>query len=120
MREIMMFQADDGKIFDDLLKCMSYEAEIFHPALFSISFFDKDNNLYRIQKGDVFDEAIYDKAEKIVITSNEELEDLHWYTGETGWCEFEQIDSVGTWKRIPLRDYPMYYCEGEWVKEGSE
>lgn len=116
MREIMMWQACNGMIFEDMLKCMSYEAEIFHPALFNISFFDRGGNLYHIQKGNVFDEAIYDKAEKIVITSNKELEDLYWYTGETGWCEFEQIDSVGTWKRIPLRDYPMY-GEGEWIKE---
>ncbi len=117
MREIMMFQADDGKIFEDMLKCMSYEAELFHSALFNISFYDMGGNVYRIQKGDVFDEEIYNKAEKIVITSNKELKDLCWYADETGWREFKQIDSVGTWKRIPLRDYPMYYCEGEWVKE---
>ena len=96
----ILYQAEDGKIFDDEDKCYAYETVNKFPELFLIDFYDIDNNLYHINKADPFNDDIYNRCEKIHIHNDVELSILHWISIECGWCEFEdQITEFGIWVR---------------------
>ena len=115
----IIFVANDGKQFDDEWECEQYEASLIHTHLTSIIFYNADGETYRIDTKDyknMFDEDIYNDAEKVIIHTEEELADFLWLTETCGWIEFNQIDSVGTW----VRHVGEAWYDGEWVKEDSD
>ena len=99
MRTIYLYEAFDGKRFDNEDECMNYEAVNFHPNVFKIIFIDKDNNIYPIDKNDIFNDNIYQKCEEIYIPNEESLKDLLWLAEECGWEEFYDFSKPGHWKR---------------------
>ena len=75
---------------------------------------------YFVQKyiHNMFDDHIYNDAEKIVVHNTEEVDALLWIADYTGWCEFEQITSPGTWVRHAKDMGTHYlYSDGIWEKE---
>lgn len=99
MKTIYLYEAFDGKRFEDENECMSYEAVNFHPDLFKITFVDENNNICTIDKNDVFNDRIYQNCEEIYIPDEKSLKDILWLAEECGWCEFEDFLRPGHWKR---------------------
>lgn len=95
----VVYIAYDGTEFDDEFDCEVYEAGIKHAGLLDIEFYDVNDQLYQIDKLSIFDEWVYHKAEKVIIPTQKAYDDFAWLTEETGWLEFEQLTSVGTWVR---------------------
>ncbi len=98
----IVYIADDGTQFDDEWECESYEKCITHQAMYGIQFFNnKDRDFYHITKGNEFSDDIYQRADVVVVHSDEELKCLQWLTDYCGWLEFKMILSTGTWLREP-------------------
>lgn len=95
----VVYIANDGTEFDDEWDCEVYEAGIEHAGLLDIEFYDVNDQLYQIDKLSVFDEWVYNKAEKVVIPTQKAYDDFAWLTEETGWCEWEDITEPGIWVR---------------------
>lgn len=98
------YESEDGIFFDNEDDCYKHEQKLEHNNLSTIVFFDKNNNMYSIGEN-IFDEDIYQKAEKVIIHNTQELADFWWLTIESGWCEFEQIKGVGEWIREDRGSY---------------
>lgn len=107
----VVYEAFDGTRFDDEDECVKYENGFTHSGVFDLDFYDKDGNKYCIT--DMYDESVYNNAEKVAVHNEKELEDLAWLTAENGWCEFEQIDEVGDWVRFESSGYSY---EGTWMR----
>lgn len=105
MKTIYLYEAFDGKRFEDENECMSYEAVNFHPDLFKITFVDENNNICTIDKNDVFNDRIYQNCEEVYIPDEKSLKDILWLAEECGWCEFEDFLRPGHWKRQSDNDY---------------
>ena len=99
MKIINLYEAFDGKRFEDENECISYEAVNLHPNLFKITFIDENSNIYTIDKNNVFNDYVYQTCEEIYIPDEEALKDLLWLAKECGWCEFENFSMPGHWKR---------------------
>lgn len=100
MRTITIYEAFDGKRFEDEEKCINYEGIHFHTGLFRITFVNNSGNfIYTIDKNNIFNDDIYQKCEEIYIPDEESLKDLLWLAEECGWCEFENLSKLGHWKR---------------------
>lgn len=108
----ILYQSDDGLIFDSEFLCLAHENALIYSSLFSIVFYNKDNISYKIKEANIYDDEVYEQCEKVVIHNNEELKDFIWLAKECGWCEFKQINSIGTWIR-KTNDFNR----GFWVKE---
>ena len=111
----VLYIADDGKQFDSDMECEEYEEKLKHPNMYGIIFSDEDNNEFSVSKEDPFNDDTYNKACKVVIHSEEELEDLKFLEEYCGWCEFGQITEPGTWVRFPL-DSTAPWRGGMWMK----
>lgn len=94
----ILYQSFDGTIFEDETECYCHEMKQEHSHLKNIVFFNAENQEYKIED-DLFDDDIYQKAEKVIIHNGNELADFVWLIDETGWTEFYQITEVGTWIR---------------------
>ena len=94
----ILYIADDGTEFDNEFDCEVYEETNRHNTAYNIEVYDLDGNRLTLTK-DLSDEDFYWKAEKVVLHTKEEVDDLQWLAEYTGWCEFEQLTSVGTWVR---------------------
>lgn len=93
----IIYIAYDGTEFDDELDCEAYEEIRHHQSLYDIDAYEEDGNAIRFTGLD--NEWFYYKAEKIVLHNAKEVEDILWLAEYTGWLEFEQLTSVGTWVR---------------------
>ena len=109
----ILYIADDGTQFDDYDACEAYEALLGHEAIYNIKF-DDGKHSYKVKRGDEFDDSVYQRAEKVYVETEKELEDFQWLTKECGWCEFEQITSPGKWVRKDMGD-----MMGVWEKKGD-
>jgi len=107
----ILYQSNDGLIFDSEFLCLNHENSLIHSALFSIVFYDKTNTPYKIRKENLYDDEVYQQCEKVIIHNHEELDDFMWLAEECGWCEFEDINSIGTWIRKTNN-----FNEGKWIK----
>ena len=92
------YESEDGVFFDDEGKCYEHEQKQKHTHLNSIVFFDKEENKYTIGE-DIFNDDIYQKAEKVIIHNEEEYNDFAWIADECGWAEFYLIKEPGEWIR---------------------
>lgn len=93
----ILYIADDGTEFDNEFDCEHYEEIKRHNKINDVEVYDADDN--RVLFDSVYNDAFYNNAEKIIIHTEEEVEDILWLAEYTGWCEFEQLTSVGTWVR---------------------
>lgn len=110
----IIYVADDGKQFYNEEGCYCYESSLKFPELKDIDFYDKENNLYHIDKNDIFNDECYQKSEAINIHNDTELACLHWLANECGWCEFtDYISKPGFW----TREEKVRTKEGVWVKK---
>lgn len=96
----ILYEAIDGKIFTNEDECYEYETLLKYPELLTIDFFDEFDNIYHIKAEDIFNEIVYNLCEKVYIRTEAELAAFKFLTSETGWCEFEDIDSTGVWRRV--------------------
>lgn len=111
MEKIITYKAFDGTMFNSEDECFSYESKHTHHNLFHIKFFDKNGQLYFIDKNKMFSDKIYYKCEEIYIPE-ESFKDFLWLSRECGWYEFyEQISHAGHWKRTVLYDW---INDGKW------
>jgi len=111
----IIYQAFDGKNFDNEENCEIYEFKKIHPSLFTINFYDEENKLFRIssEKDDFLNDKIYYTAEKVEIHNTAELSDFLLWSKDCGWCEFEeQINDIGFWERTTDE-----VGNGIWVKK---
>ena len=106
----VIYIADDGKQFDDPWECEAYEELRKHPYIYGITFADHGEE-YHIVYGNEFEDSIYNYADGILIHNERELVDLQWLADYCGWCEFQQIDSPGIWKRTQIG-----FGDGKWEK----
>lgn len=93
----ILYIADDGTEFDNEFECEYYEEIKRHNKVNDIEVYDADGN--RVLFESVYNDAFYNEAEKIIIHTEEEATDILWLAEYTGWLEFEQLTSVGTWVR---------------------
>ena len=111
----VIYEAYDGRQFDDEFECEDYEFSLNHPHLFGIVLYDEDGKEYCFNRFYVSNEDNYFSCEKVIIHDDQELVDFHCLSTNCGWCEFsEQIDSPGTWVR-----YKDKITNGIWKKIGD-
>lgn len=118
LRTLYLYQAFDGKIFTDEIECENYENVHLHVSLFNITFYNKQQLSYTLDKRNIYDDSIYNECEQIEIPK-ESFEDFQWWVQECGWCEFEQITKPGKWKRTVTEESSIYN-EGIWIYIGEE
>lgn len=112
----ILYRAVDGHIFLNEDDCYTYESTLTHQNLFTIEFFNEKDNRYFIRRNNIFDEDVYNQAEKVIIHNIDELNDFKWLAEECGWCEFAKdgdIDSPGIW----VRKETDWTHDGVWEKE---
>lgn len=88
-----IYIADDGTWFDDEFECEGYEFLCNLPED-HLEFYSANGKL---MSGSPLDSHIYNFSEKIVIPDEISLEHLHKVADFCGWCEWDRIDSIGTW-----------------------
>lgn len=90
-----VYIADDGKEFDNEFDCEYYEWMLNHPNLQYIKIYDN-------RTGELFDdittEDAYDYSDKVIIPTEFALNDLHEWAAYNGYCDFDDITEIGTWK----------------------
>ena len=104
------YESDDGVFFDSEDDCYRHEQTLIHNHLNTITFFDKENHKYTIGEN-IFDDDIYQKAERVIIHNEEEFNDFSWLADECGWAEFYLISGVGEW----IREESQW--EGRWKRK---
>lgn len=89
-----IYEAFDGKQFDDEADCENYEWEQEHKdQLSKILFFDENGHVMF----DKMSEKTYSTVMQIVVHNKEELCALHDLADYTGFCAYENIEEPGTW-----------------------
>ncbi len=112
MKEFTFYVSDDGNVFLDYYDCYLHEARQKHKDFFNIEFFDGNGN--KLKSELVYN--LYNSCEALTIHNEKELVDLGFVSTEIfGWCEFDQITSVGKWTRHDNPVNPEF--EGVWSKE---
>lgn len=112
----IIYEAVDGKQFDNEFDCQAYEGKLAHPHLEGITFFTEESFLPITIKEDIFDDDIYNKCVAVWIHDKNELADILWLAEEAGWCEFEQFTEPGFWKREDPDPFSLA-MEAKWVKK---
>ena len=79
----ILYESEDGLLFDDENDCYNYEASQKHCHLKTIAFFDEAGNQYSVEN-DIFNDEVYQKAETVIIHDTDELNDLLWLAEECG------------------------------------
>lgn len=111
-----VFYANDGTEFEDRWDCEAYEDFLEHPGLMRIVFQDEAFEKYQIENyKDILDDSAYLNSWYVNVHNEEEVSDLQWLASAKGWCEWEQIMSPGTWKRIVIEETQ----EGKWVVQND-
>lgn len=108
----ILYKAIDGKIFDNEDECLLYENKNNYSDLKNIEFYSEDGTKCYIDLNDIYNDNIYQFAEKVIIHNQNEFKCFIWLAEECGWCEFyDQITSPGTWVRLKEG------LQGIWTKE---
>ncbi len=87
-----LYIADDGTEFDDEWECENHEWRYSH-KMDDVTFYDKYGN----ELEDKVSEDTYNDCAKIVVESEEGVEDIQALVDYTGFLGYESIDSPGTW-----------------------
>ena len=89
----VIYIADDGKEFDNEYDCESYEWKLNHTHLYEICFYDKDGNKLE----DPYSEDTYNNSERIVVSTEVAMKELHELAHYTGYCCYYDIIECGEW-----------------------
>lgn len=89
----VIYEAFDGKQFEDKTECLWYEFESTHLLLNTITFFDENGNILSRSNEDDF----YGSTYKLIVPSDEAAAKLIDYAKLMGWCCFEEIGYAGIW-----------------------
>lgn len=90
-----LYIADDGTQFENKWKCADYEWKLAHPHLSEIRFLNAAGELLL---SDPLEETTYNNTETVIVPNEAALQDLQELADYTGFCEYSDIDSIGTWK----------------------
>lgn len=111
MRKITVYETFDGAIYRNKEDALRHESTFKHTTLYSINFYDKDDNLFHaIPDDENFNERVHEFAEKIHIHNTLELADFMRWIHMGGFCEFSNINSPGFWVR-KVRSFGYVYWE---------
>lgn len=91
----ILYVADDGTQFEDEWECTVYEWRLAHPHLSEIKFLNAAGEPIL---SDPLEDITYNSTETVIVPNEEALQDLRDLTNYTGFCEYNDIDSIGTWK----------------------
>lgn len=91
----ILYIADDGTQFEDEWECTDYEWRLAHPHLKEIKFLNAAGELL---PSDPLEDITYNNTETVIVPNKEALQELRDLTDYAGFCEYSDIDSIGTWK----------------------
>ena len=91
----ILYIADDSTQFEDEWECTDYEWRLAHPHLKEIKFLNAAGELLT---SDPLEETTYNNTETVIVPNEAALQELQDLTNYTGFCEYSDIDSIGTWK----------------------
>jgi hypothetical protein len=121
MKDIVVYEAWDGKIFRDYKECLNYECERYDfKNLKEIEFFTSEREKFHIDKFDLetTNDFIYKCATKIIIHNEAEeaalitlAHDRHW------WDIFAYIIDPGVWIRKDYEEPDEVGNDHYWEKE---
>lgn len=96
----IIYEANDGTIFDNEYDCLFYEEKKDHLNLENILLYTRDNIKLGFNFNDILNEKYYNYSEKIILHNEKEFKDFIWLAEYCGWCEwYDFITSSGTWIR---------------------
>ena len=97
----IIYEAFDGKRFDNEFDCESYEFCLQHLAVKTVTLYDEDGEEYKVTDYEsIFADAIYWDCYKINFPNQRAYEDFMALAGWCGWSEFNDcISSPGMWER---------------------
>lgn len=107
----ILYIADDGTQFEDEWECTDYEWRLAHPHLKEIKFLNAAGEPIL---SDPLEDITYNKTETVIVPNEAALQDLQDLADYTGFCDYMDIDSIGTWKHY---DDSMGNCG---FREGKE
>lgn len=90
----MLYVADDGTQFENEWKCIDYEWRLAHPQLNEIKFLDAAGEPILSSP---FEDITYNDTETVIVPSETALQTLQELADYTGFCEYNDINSIGTW-----------------------
>ena len=93
MKEITIYLADDGKVFNDEFECRDYEMKVNYPQMDDIEIFDENGRRLENPLSD----STYGDSHTVVIHNEAELEAFKAVVYYCGWCEWQTINDVGVW-----------------------
>ena len=100
----VIYIADDGKEFDEEFDCMDYEWRLNHPFLKDILLYDEHNE----KLNDILSQNTYNRTEKVIVPSEESLNEIRELASYAGFCAYDDIVECGEW---------VFNCEkGTFVK----
>ena len=92
MKEITLYQAEDGRIFDNLSDCSLHEiTERIKNT--GIKMYDKNGKAFSTTT--YLSDDTYNNIETIIISNEQDLEDIQKIYDYTGF--YYGIDRIGTW-----------------------
>ena len=111
-----VYEAFDGKIFEDDKKCLAYEHNLREKSVVkNVKFYDSNNNLINIKE--IYDiNYILDKIYKVVIPTDEDCNTLNEWLEE--YCVYEEeicFPKKGTWYFVPVTNIEVV-SENEMTK----
>ena len=94
MKMKILYIANDGTQFEDEWECTDYEWILAHPHLKEIKFL---NAAGEPALSDPLDDITYNNTETVIVPNEEALQELQDLADYAGFCEYKDIDSIGTW-----------------------
>lgn len=92
----IIYEAFDGKQFDDEFECTDYEWKKEHNvSLKDLIFYDIDG---KVMLGDKLSEDVYSKVMKIEVLSNNAVQAIQDIANYTGFLCYDVIREVGIWE----------------------
>ena len=88
-----VYIADDGTQFDNRYECETYEFNLTISD-HNLKFYDAGGTLLDYP---ITDSRTYNLSERVIVPDKQSLDVLRKVSDYNGWCEFDDIDSIGIW-----------------------
>ena len=88
-----VYIADDGTQFDNEYECETYEFNLTISD-HNLKFYDAGGTLLDYP---ITDSRIYNLSDRVIVPDEQSLDVLRKVSDYNGWCEFDNIDSIGEW-----------------------
>lgn len=88
-----VYIADDGTKFDNKYECETYEFNLTISD-HNLKFYDAGGALLDYP---ITDSRIYNLSDRVIVPDKQSLDVLREVSDYNGWCEFDDIDSIGIW-----------------------